>query len=222
MLKSTTLMPLISLNPATTEIKLQIHFVRTLPPLEKFISPLEMPPLPAGMQGLLLARESLCAAFTSFYWEVTSIVLLLCVHQVQIYDWYMVEIELNSYTVKQMVLYFCISSSIWSNLIWIQLYCYLVVTIQLIGIFLLSVCVYSVCIGKSLGLLICFYFVCQVTKSICSLNLVVVVGFKLFNGMRVLLLRIVMTYLYHLDLFMKFSNRLTIMWKKLPDIEVIH
>ena len=106
MLKSTTLMPLISLNPATTEIKLQIHFVRTLPPLEKFISPLEMPPLPAGMQGLLLARESLCAAFTSFYWEVTSIVLLLCVHQVQIYDWYMVEIELNSYTVKQMVLYF--------------------------------------------------------------------------------------------------------------------
>ena len=141
MLKSTTLMPLISLNPATTEIKLQIHFVRTLPPLEKFISPLEMPPLPAGMQGLLLARESLCAAFTSFYWEVTSIVLLLCVHQVQIYDWYMVEIELNSYTVKQMVLYFCISSSIWSNLIWIQLYCYLVVTIQLIGIFLLSVCV---------------------------------------------------------------------------------
>ena len=141
MLKSTTLMPLISLNPATTEIKLQIHFVRTLPPLEKFISPLEMPPLPAGMQGLLLARESLCAAFTSFYWEVTSIVLLLCVHQVQIYDWYMVEIELNSYTVKQMVLYFCISSNIWSNLIWIQLYCYLVVTKQLIGIFLLSVCV---------------------------------------------------------------------------------
>ena len=90
-------MPLISLNPATTEIKLQIHFVCTLPPLEKFISPLEMPPLPAGMQGLLLARESLCAAFTSFYWEVTSIVLLLCVHQVQIYDRYMVEIELNSY-----------------------------------------------------------------------------------------------------------------------------
>ena len=138
MLKSTTLMPLISLNPATTEIKLQIHFVCTL---EKFISPLEMPPLPAGMQGLLLARESLCAAFTSFYWEVTSIVLLLCVHQVQIYDWYMVEIELNSYIVKQMVLYVCISSNIWSNLIWIQLYCYLVVTIQLIGIFLLSVCV---------------------------------------------------------------------------------
>ena len=117
MLKSTTLMPLISLNPATTEIKLQIHFVRTSPPLEKFISPLEMPPLPAGMQGLLLARESLCAAFTSFYWEVTSIVLLLCVHQVQIYDWYMVEIELNSYIVKQMVLYVCISSNIWSNLI---------------------------------------------------------------------------------------------------------
>ena len=108
MLKNSTLMPLISLNPTTTEIKLQIHFVRTLPPpLEKFISPLEMPPLPAaGMQGLLLARESLCAAFTSFYWEVTSIVLLLCVHQVQIYDWYMVEIESNSYTMKQMVLYF--------------------------------------------------------------------------------------------------------------------
>ena len=108
MLKSSTLMPLISLNPATTEIKLQIHFVCTLPPpLEKFISPLEMPPLPAaGMQGLLLARENLCAAFTSFYWEVTSIVLLLCVHQVQIYDWYMVEIESNSYTMKQMVLYF--------------------------------------------------------------------------------------------------------------------
>ena len=107
MLKSSTLVSLISLNPATTEIKLQIHFVRTLPlPLEKFISPLEMPPLPAGMQGLLLARESLCAAFTSFYWEVTSIVLLLCVHQVQIYDWYMVEIESNSYTMKQMGLYF--------------------------------------------------------------------------------------------------------------------
>ena len=67
MLKSTTLMPLISLNPATTEIKLQIHFVRTLPPLEKFISPLEMPPLPAGMQGLLLAiGESSLRCFYEF------------------------------------------------------------------------------------------------------------------------------------------------------------